>query len=57
MRRNMRKFIIGCLIILFAAGNAQGQDADKSTAAKTGGGGDLRCCRAKSDGFMYQPAV
>jgi len=38
----MRKFIIGCLIILFAAGYAQGQDPDKSAAAETGGGGDLR---------------
>jgi hypothetical protein len=41
MRRNMRNFIIACLMVLFATAHAQGQDAEKSTAAKAGGG-DLR---------------
>jgi hypothetical protein len=38
---NRRNFIRVCLIILIAIGNAQGQEADKSASAKTGGG-DLR---------------
>ena len=42
MCRNIPNMMIGCLIILFAVGNAQGQDADKSTAAKSGESGDLR---------------
>jgi hypothetical protein len=37
----MRNFIIACLMVLFATAHAQGQDAEKSTAAKAGGG-DLR---------------
>jgi len=41
MRPKMRNFITGCLIALFAAANAFGQDADQSTAAKAGSG-DLR---------------
>ena len=42
MFRNIRNIMIGCLIILFAVGSVQGQDTDKSPAAKAEGGGDLR---------------
>ena len=38
----VRNMMIGCLIILLAAGIAQAQEADKSAAAKAGDSGDLR---------------
>jgi len=41
MRRNVRNFMIACLMVLLPTAHAQGQDAEKSTAAKAGGG-DLR---------------